>query len=301
MNQAITMQAPAKVNLALSVGAPCPHTGMHPICSWMVTVDLHDTLELRRLDAGTLSRYAVLWADDAPRPTDVDWSIRNDLAVRAHLALEQHVGRALPVQMTLRKRIPVGSGLGGGSANAAAMLHGCNSLFELGLDTPALAQLAAALGSDVPFMVHGGSATVAGLGDDITVHEDLPDLHLVLVLPDARCATADVYRRFDDLTADPAVLPERVLAVQGATHEPFNDLAPAAFAAAPVIDHLARAIEGLVHRPVHVSGSGSSLFLTCDTALEAGAMATAVAEQFNVPTRALTPTRAPGAEECCSS
>ena len=88
MQQVLTIAASAKVNLALSVGGPDAGSGMHPICSWMVTVDFHDDLQVLRLEPGSLSRYAVLWHDDAPVKSDIDWSIRDDLAVRAHLAME---------------------------------------------------------------------------------------------------------------------------------------------------------------------------------------------------------------------
>src|SRR6185503_3353032 len=97
--QTLAIQAPAKLNLALSVGPPAGPRGMHPICSWMITVNLFDDLLLTRLEDDRLSRYAILWHPEAKRRTDIDWSITRDLAVRAHLALEQHVDRKLPLQM----------------------------------------------------------------------------------------------------------------------------------------------------------------------------------------------------------
>ena len=124
--------APSKVNLALSVGAPGTD-GMHPIASWMVTTRFGDDLTVKRLPPGTPSRYAIEWHDEALRRTEIDWKLAKDLAVRAHGALEQRLGRELPVQMRLQKRIPVGGGLGGGSSNAAAMLRALDALFDLRL------------------------------------------------------------------------------------------------------------------------------------------------------------------------
>ena len=193
----VTVLAPGKLNLALAVGPPRPD-GMHPICSWMVTIDLHDELLVTRLPADWMSRYAILWHADALRPTNINWSITKDLAVRAHEALEREVGRKLPVQLKLEKRIPVGGGLGGGSADAAAMLHAVNALYELGLDGDALAAIGAQVGSDVAFLVYGGSAVVEGLGEQIERHENPPALHVVLVLPDYQCPTAPVYGMFDE-------------------------------------------------------------------------------------------------------
>ena len=115
MGAALTLPSPAKLNLALAVGPPRPD-GLHPICSWMTTIDLADELTITRLPPDRLSRYAILWHAEARRPREIDWSITKDLAVRAHLALERHCERALPLQMKLEKRIPLGSGLGGGSS-----------------------------------------------------------------------------------------------------------------------------------------------------------------------------------------
>jgi 4-diphosphocytidyl-2-C-methyl-D-erythritol kinase len=151
--------APSKVNLALSVGAP-DAGGMHPISSWMVTTRFGDDLTVRRLPPGTPSRYAIEWHDDALRRTEIDWRLAKDLAVRAHLALEGRLQRELPVQLRLQKRIPVGGGLGGGSSNAAAMLRALDALFDLRLRPQILEHLAQPLGSDVPFLVQGGSAVV---------------------------------------------------------------------------------------------------------------------------------------------
>src|SRR5688572_4767303 len=105
MSQSIAIQAPAKLNLSLSVDAPNSQ-GMHPICSWMVTVNLYDQMLISRLETGRLSRYAILWHADAKRRSEINWSITKDLAVRAHHALQRHVGADLPIQMKLEKRIP---------------------------------------------------------------------------------------------------------------------------------------------------------------------------------------------------
>ena len=81
--------------------------------------------------------------------------------------MEEHVGRKLPIKMRLEKRIPVGGGLGGGSSNAAAMLRALNELFDLKLSRETLRDIAARLGSDVPFLIDGGSAIVTGLGEQL--------------------------------------------------------------------------------------------------------------------------------------
>ena len=287
MRPAVHALAPAKLNLALSVGRP-DASGMHPICSWMVTVDLHDDLHLEALDADALSLYAILWHEDAPRRTDIDWSISKDLAVRAHQALEARVGRTLPVRMRLQKRIPVGGGLGGGSSDAAAMLRGLNELFALGLSIDELAQVARPLGSDVPFLVRGGSAIVEGLGERLAPAPMPADTHAVLVLPDVACPTGPVYRAFDALRPDASLQEARVrdMAMRGTPPEaddPFNDLDEPALEVAPRLRGEREEVAELVGRTVHVSGSGSTLFFMVNGPVEGDLLADAVTRHTALP------------------
>jgi 4-diphosphocytidyl-2-C-methyl-D-erythritol kinase len=287
MSPLVTVLAPAKLNLALAVGAPRAD-GMHPICSWMVTVDLCDELEVTRLPEDRFSRYAILWHEEARKRGEIDWSITKDLAVRAHLALEAHVGRRLPVQLKLEKRIPLGGGLGGGSADAGAMLRALNTLFELELPVETLAGIGAELGSDVPFMVHGGSATVEDLGGTVRRHEAMPDLHGVIVFPRLACATPAVYRAFDEIDAASSdharvhgLAPE-----SGVVPDPdalFNDLTPAALAVVPALGEIIAKLTSIAERPALLSGSGSSIFVLCDDALHAEHLANAAAHRLDLP------------------
>ncbi|MEE8508068.1 MAG: 4-(cytidine 5'-diphospho)-2-C-methyl-D-erythritol kinase [Myxococcota bacterium] len=298
MADCVTAAAPAKLNLALSVG-PAQADGRHPICSWMVTVDLCDELQVIRLEPDQLSRYAILWHDEAKRPSDIDWPVSRDLAVRAHLALEQRTGRTLPVQMKLEKRIPVGGGLGGGSSNAAAMLRVTNDLFGLGLSVGELRETASGLGSDVPFFVSGGSAIVEGLGDRVEPQPAVHDLHAVIAFPEAACPTGQVYGIFDELGEGP-LRPQRVRAL-ASTEAPlrpdavFNDLARAAVRLAPPLEKYLAGLTRLAERPAHVAGSGSGLFVLCDDRLHAQTLADAVEKQLDLPAVAV---RSRPADEC---
>jgi 4-diphosphocytidyl-2-C-methyl-D-erythritol kinase len=291
MPEKVTAQAPAKLNLALAVG-PREEGGMHPICSWMITVDLCDELEVRRLLPDRFSRYAVLWHKDARRRSDIDWSIRSDLAVRAHLALEDRVHRRLPVQMKLEKRIPVGGGLGGGSSDAAAMLHAVNELFELGFDADELADIARSIGSDVPFLVQGGSAIVEGFGDRLARHDRTPDLHVVLAFPEAECPTARIYGLFDELAPQPWRADAVRALTAGMPDAPppdglFNDLTRAAIRAAPRLEEDLARLSEIADRPAHVSGSGSCLFVVCDDPLHAEFLAEATERACGFPALAV--------------
>lgn len=285
-------RAPAKVNLALAVGPvdPALGDGRHPICSWMAPITLYDDLSLTRLPAGSLSRYAVMWAEDARHKPDIDWPIRKDLAVRAHLLLREAVGRELAVQMRIEKRIPIGAGLGGGSSDAAAMLLACNELFDLRLSAETLRELAAQLGSDVPFFVGDQSAVIEGFGERISAAEQPTALHLALLLPGFGCATGEVYRLFDAYAPQSsafATAAQRVRELAALdrvlTDAPFNDLKRAAFEHQPTLRQLADDLSELAERPVHLTGSGSTLFVVCDNALEAEMLAEAATGRIGVP------------------
>lgn len=281
----IARRAPAKLNLALAVGPPRAEDGYHPICSWMATIDLADELLVTRLEDDRLSRYAILWHDEAPVRSDIDWSITRDLAVRAHLMLEQVMGRSLPVQLKLEKRIPVGGGLGGGSSNAASMLVATRELFGLDLDDEALIQLGHRLGSDVPFFVHAalrdergeaerGAAVISGLGEAIETSLALRATG-VLILPGFGCATGSVYRAFD---AEPMATDhdgfharaERVGSLAAGAAAPgweeglFNDLATAAQTVSPALREVLDTAADIAERPAHVTGSGSACFIVLD-------------------------------------
>lgn len=259
----LTRPCHAKVNLALAVGPPIPpgtpHSGYHPICSWMACIDLTDQIFLTRAD-GT-SSYDLAWLDGRP----VDWPTERDLVVRAHHALERHVGRELPVHIRLRKRIPAGGGLGGGSSNAAQTLLGLDELFGLQRGVHELQLVASTLGSDVAFFIDDATparpAIVSGLGEQIDRLDRLSS-ELVLVCPGFPCPTPDVYRAFDALhcaTLDQRLI--RTIATTGSLGRLFNQLAPAAERVEPRLALLRARIAEHVGTAPHVSGSGSTLFL----------------------------------------
>ncbi len=285
LGMTIAVEPPAKLNLALAVGPP-DGRGMHPICSWMVTISLCDLMVITRLPENRLSRYALGWHADAPRPREIDWPTASDRAVRAHLAMERHVQRPLPVQLKLETRIPVGGGLGGGSSDAAATLRVVNELFELGLNDDALRGIAAGLGSDVPFFVGGGSAIVHGFGERVDTLDEAPPLHAVVVFPDAACPTGEVYRVFDGQADGAALRADAVLALATQPVLPdgiFNDLAAAAIDVVPALAEPLRRLAELAERPAHVAGSGSSLFVLCDDQQNAERLAALVRDRLDLP------------------
>lgn len=277
---------PAKINLALSVGAARPEDGLHPICSWMVAIDLCDDLTLSRAE-NRESSFDLRWCDTAPLPQTVDWPIESDLTYRAHALMETHVGRSLPVDVMLRKNIPSGAGLGGGSGDAAGMLVGLNTLFELGLDDGSLTGIALKLGADVMFMlmVQTGacSAVVSGIGERPEVMESGREMVFVLVLPHESCATAAVYGAFDRIAVEPRVDRARVMRLHGDTQVkntgPFNDLTEAAFTVQPTLRALRDRVQAAAGTPVHLSGSGSAMFAVAENPEQSETLAQKITEQ----------------------
>lgn len=259
------IEAPAKINLALAVAAP-DGSGMHPIASWMAPINLCDTVRIERLDEGERRRLDICWAADAPRPSPIDWPPEKDLAARACAALEEKVGRSLPAAVTIEKRIPVGAGLAGGSSDAAAALIGMRSAHELELADSDLRAIAGSLGSDIAFFCPpgaGAAAFVAGLGERIERIET-PAAELLLICPPFGCNTGSVYRAYDDAPARRFREDEIRALAAGArieTNALFNDLADAAVRVAPELGALrARAVE-VAKAPVHITGSGSGMFV----------------------------------------
>ena len=279
----LTLRAHAKINLALAVGPPQPPRGYHPIASWFACVGLHDELALSRLAAGS-SQWSLEWAADAPRPSPIDWPIEKDLAVRAHRLVELTVGRELPLRAELTKRTPVGAGLGGGSSDAAAALVGINELFSLGLARAKLRELSTALGSDIAFFIDDSPigqparpAIVTGFGETIERIERRQGW-VALVFPPYGCPTGPVYQAFDRGAPDRLRETEvRALAsapeINLSRAALFNDLAVPACDVEPRLGELLAKLRDSLGTAVHVTGSGSTLFVPASSEAHARQLA----------------------------
>ena len=150
----IVEHAYAKLNLTLEVIRKRTD-GYHDLATILQTVDLHDTLEFRDNEGIEFECSDASIADD------------DNLVVRSAEALRKVAGTGRGARISLQKRIPVAAGLGGGSADAAATLRGLNRLWELGLSENELVEIAAEVGSDVPFLICGGTALVSGRGEKL--------------------------------------------------------------------------------------------------------------------------------------
>ena len=180
----LTARAYAKVNLALEVLGP-RSDGYHEVRTVLQTVSLWDDLECHP------DRAITLHCDVA------DLETPENLAYRAACLLRDTYGVRSGVTIHLRKNIPVGAGLGGGSSDAGATLRALDRLWGLGLPQEALLRLAAELGSDVPFFLHGGTALASGRGEQVAPLPPLHETWLVLVTPPIQLPhkTATLYAR----------------------------------------------------------------------------------------------------------
>lgn len=264
----IHARAHAKVNLALAVGPPVPPgqpgAGYHPIASWMHAIELGDDITLAR--AGT-TRYDLAWHDESP----LGWDPESDLCVRAHRALESLAGRTLPAEIRVRKSVPAGAGLGGGSSDAGVVLLALRDLFDLGIDDQQLIACAHALGTDIPFFIDPDAwraghpprpALVTALGERT---ERLPRRAdaITLICPPFGCPTGAVYRAFDARPARPCDEARVRLLASTPGLRPdtlFNDLGAPAEQAEPRLRPLRGSLARAIGAPVHLSGSGSTLF-----------------------------------------
>lgn len=281
-----SQRANAKINLVLAVGPPLPPKGYHPIVSWFACVDLFDTIKLERLNDGEKSEYAIEWAEDVPRATPIDWPVEKDLGVRAHRLMEELVGRALSVRMRVTKRVPVGGGLGGGSADAAAVMRGVRRLFALDVSVERMRAASTRLGSDVAFFLDDDGvsdiarpAVVSGIGEVIERVASVKEgTRVVLIFPPFGCPTAAVYAAFDEranLSAAQHEFAEAPTRVHGLVNEAaahgvsavvdrvWNDLAGPACKVEPRLGEMLGRLRstGLM---AHVTGSGSTMFVVVD-------------------------------------
>nr|WP_221634294.1 4-(cytidine 5'-diphospho)-2-C-methyl-D-erythritol kinase [Nocardioides luti] len=265
---ALTVRAPAKINLHLGVGAPRPD-GFHPLTTVYQAVGLYDDLTAADSDTWRIE----LDAADYIEPTDVPLDGDN-IVDRAADLLAAHHGLARLGDVQITKAIPVAGGLAGGSADAAAALVALDRLWAAQTTDEDLLGLAAQLGSDVPFALLGGTALGTGRGELVEPVAD-PGTWWWVVVPSATgLSTPEVYRHFDrlfpDAPADPP--PADVLLAALAAHDPLllaaalhNDLQAAAFDLRPDLETLIERGESEGALRGMVTGSGPTCVFLCES------------------------------------
>ncbi len=239
-------KAPAKINLFLHVCGKFPD-GYHQIQTVFQLIDWYDELHFEINDTGEISRSSQHGA----------FSSSEDLTIRAAQALRRHYPGNQGVIISLEKNIPVGSGLGGGSSDAATTLTALNRLWNLNLDKAELVAIAAQLGADVPVFVHGKNAWSQGRGEILSDIE-LESKRFLVIVPDVHVSTADVYRECQAAEYYPQM--------QAAYYSPSirtNSLKGPACRLYPPVAELFDLLDGLDAQP-RMSGSGGAMFVDAE-------------------------------------
>jgi 4-diphosphocytidyl-2-C-methyl-D-erythritol kinase len=254
--------APAKLNLMLHVVGRRAD-GYHELQTVFQLIDLRDTIEIVVREDGQISRPTG--------PTGVPED--QDLVVRAARALKEATGTRLGAELSVRKHIPMGGGLGGGSSDAATTLVALNQLWKAGLSSVQLAAIGAKLGADVPVFVAGKSAWAEGIGEKLTPVELGKDSWYLVIFPGVPVPTASVFQAPELTRNSPPTTMRGFLETGGR-----NDCEPIVRARFPVVgealDWLGR------HAPARLTGTGSSVFARFSRAADAERVAARVPDEW---------------------
>ena len=263
------MEARAKVNLTLEVLGVRPD-GYHDLRSVVMPISLADDIEVLPASETTCRVFPAM--DGTALPVDLshmsDDPERN-LAVKAVRVLQRAAGTKKNVSISIAKRIPLGGGLGGGSADAAAVMRAVNDSLMLGFAPEELAFLAADVGSDVPSLVLGGAVLMEGRGEKVSPLFDDTSVAvsntLVLVNPGVFSSTPEVFKRsISHLHKDDVILYNMRKALVGSANDVAgalrNDLSDAAYSLYPEIARAAEVLRKAGALGVEMSGSGATVF-----------------------------------------
>jgi 4-diphosphocytidyl-2-C-methyl-D-erythritol kinase len=252
----LTVRTPAKINPVLEVLGPRPD-GFHELALVFQAIGLYDQLSFEKKSSGVelkIEGSAHLAVDDS-----------NLVVKAAKLFLREVLRDSGGVKVTLRKKIPMAAGLGGGSSDAAATLMGLNWLYETDLSDSTMNAMAAGLGSDVNFFLTGGAALGTGRGEMITPWKDTTSLPILLIKPPQGLSTPAVYRSGKaSLTSGQKAKNFKTLLAQGdmvsISSHLFNGLEPAAFYLRPEVELIKKRLiqEGALG--ALLSGSGPTVF-----------------------------------------
>jgi len=265
----VTVRVPAKVNLQLSVG-PKEEDGYHGLVTVFQAISIYDDVTITKSDPGNGITISVIGDHTHGVPAD-----STNLAVKAAELIASEYDIDMDIHIEIKKLIPVAGGMAGGSADAAAVIVGLDSLFKLGMSREETHEFGSKLGSDVPFMINGGTAIGQGRGDQLTAALSRGTYHWVLALSTVGLSTPAVYTECDRLRAGSeivapqtsdqlmqALLAADSKAVGAALH---NDLQMAACSLRPALDLVLEVGRDYGALGAIVSGSGPTVaFLVND-------------------------------------
>ncbi|MCL1922901.1 MAG: 4-(cytidine 5'-diphospho)-2-C-methyl-D-erythritol kinase [Propionibacteriaceae bacterium] len=267
----VRVRVPAKINLALCVGAQ-RHDGYHELATLFQAVSLYDDITVRASE----ELVCEVRGEQAHHIGPGD----ENLAYRAARLLKNEYGVSEGIHLTIDKQIPVAGGMAGGSADAAGALLACSRFWDVDASLEDLMALGSRLGADVPFPLMGGCAVGLGRGETLTPALSRGTFHWVLALSSTQLSTPEVFQRFDELTGHhpPPTTPEipRELMMALTTGETkrvgaqlINDLHEASCSLAPTLPTTIRAGVELGCHGAIISGSGPTVAFLVDSEQEA--------------------------------
>lgn len=261
--EVLTWPAPAKINLFLHVTGRRPD-GYHDIQTLFQLLDWGDEIKVRTTDGPAISRSRGAYG--VPEP--------EDLVIRAAKLLQAETDSRLGAEIAVRKRIPLGSGLGGGSSDAATVLIALNRMWKCGLDQERLAALGRLLGADVPVFVRGRSAMAAGTGEELKPVV-LGDRDYLLVFPKFSVSTREMF-------ADPGLKrnSRRISLSAAIAGEGGNDFEPVVRRRFPGLDRIMDRLSAW-GRPM-ITGTGSAVFVRMKDRKSAKSAAKEMKSLYNV-------------------
>lgn len=255
------IKAYAKINITLDI-PKIREDGYHELCSVFQTVSLHDELEINVSES---SKNEIILTCDTPNvPCD-----EKNLCWRAAKAFTERFGiENKNISIDMKKNIPSGAGLGGGSSDCAETLKALNKLFNVNASDEELEQIGVKLGADVPFFIKGGTQLAEGIGEKLTrLDLPYPELHLVIIKPKAELPTVGIYKIFDGLPKEkiPTASTEKFLEkISAGDINAFklitNMLEPAAKTLCPEIEDAEMFLVKQGAVSAMMTGSGSAVF-----------------------------------------
>ena len=261
----------AKINVGLNITGKMEN-GFHELDSIMVPIDLHDTIKITKSNVDSFeSNVDLLWDE-------------HNLIYRAIQLMREHYNLKGGLSVSLTKRIPQEAGLGGGSADAAAVLRLINRLYDLKLSKGELARLGLELGSDVPFCIYQKPARCKGRGEVINVLPPVPNYKVVLIKPSEGVATATAFELADkrnDCHPDMDKIEEAFVSGKDLADILGNSLEPGAIELVPAIGTIKQECINRGFSDVVMTGSGSTVVVLCERGRHVSSLVTEMKKKYD--------------------
>lgn len=254
----LMMKAYAKINLGLNIIDKDNKDSYHTVDMINLPIELHDRIEIEMLPYGF---DTLITSDDRELPTD-----EKNIVYKVEKALREKYNYQQKFRIHIHKSIPVGAGLGGGSADGAAVLIGLNKLLKLKLSTAELCEIGMKIGSDIPFSIRNAPMRVQGKGNILTPVKMKKSYNILILSPKKGLSTKEVYIKYDEVGASPSSNIDGLIEALATDNEKLmheslgNQLEKAAIEIYPELIQIKQSMENEGLKPSMMTGSGSTLF-----------------------------------------